>query len=147
MKKLNHIQLFETFQDSEMMKVYATCFQGDGYVGVGILNEEEEKKLQDAIDEVSSDILHIDTVDVTGMGYVLHDMNGEFMAMPKSTNTDDYVYYIKKDGKIPKDRTIFYEGIDDARLFELVEGALLSINHHGVPDLLSVDEFISEYII
>lgn len=150
MKKLNHIQLFETFQDSEMGKVYATCFQGDSYACVGILNEEQRKKLQDAIDEVYSEDIQwarLDSVDVTEMGYVLNDVNGDFKAMPKSTNTDDYAYYIKKDGKMPENRTINYEAVNDEdRLFELVEGALLSIDHHGYPELLSVEEFIRTYI-
>lgn len=148
MKKLNHIELFEAFNpEMDTRRVYATCYQGDSSAAVGILNKAQRKKLQDAVSlvnsKLSAPILRLETVDVTGMGYVVHDIDGEFMAMPKSTNPDDYAYYINRDGKMPEDRTVNRQFVNEYdRLFELVEGSLLTYNHHSETELISVDEFI-----
>ena len=151
--KLKHVKLFESFQDSEMGKVYATCFQGDSYVGVGILTKEENKKLQDALNKLHSDpyfkdldvdLERIELVDVTGMGYILHDSQGAFIAMPKSTNTDDYEYYINKDGNMPLDSDM--TGNVEDRLFDLVEGSLLAYDHDTRTERVSVDKFIKVWM-
>jgi hypothetical protein len=64
-----HIKLFENFQGS-MEKVYATCFQGDACVGIGILDEDQQRVLQDALDRLISEHpdfteVRIEKVDVT----------------------------------------------------------------------------------
>jgi hypothetical protein len=140
-----HIKLFENFQGS-MEKVYATCFQGDACVGIGILDEDQQRVLQDALDRLISEHpdfteVRIEKVDVTGMGYVLHDENGEFTALPGVTNPLDYGYYIKGDGTLE-------EGNDDdnSRIFDLVKGRMLSIDHHSNTELLTVPKFIINYI-
>lgn len=127
--------------------MYATCIQGDAYEAVGILNETEIKKIQDGYSKLKKSFWHIperiEFVDVTGMGYVLHDVMGDFIGMPKSTNPDNYVYYIDKDGNIPFDKTPTNE---EDRLFDLVEGNLLVIDYYGHSELISVDDFIEKYL-
>ena len=149
MKQLNHVKLFEDFSSSE--KEYATCFQGDAFAAVGILNPEQRNELQSALDRAISenpdlsDYLSIKYVDVTGMGYIEHDEYGKFTAMPMGTNTSDYAMYITKDGELPGVVTDSYMN-DESRLFELVRGKMLSIDHHSATEILPVREFIDTYL-
>lgn len=144
---MKHIKLFENFTGS-MGKEYATCFQGEAYAAVGILDEGQQMELQDALDRALSEApdlseyLRIEKVDVTGMSYVLHDQNGEFTALPGVTNPLDYEYHIKGDG------TLDPSGNDDdnSRLFDLVKGKMLFIDHQSSTELLTVGEFIDMYL-
>jgi hypothetical protein len=78
------------------------------------------------------------------MKYVKHDTNGEFTAMPSSTNPNDYDYYVRADGGMPMN---YNPNADDtSRLFDLVEGMMLVIDHHSHTQLISVDEFIEKYL-
>jgi hypothetical protein len=149
---MKHLELFEDFGSSQGMgKEYATCFQGDAYVAVGIIDEAQREKLQSAMDAVASkfpgteEYLKMFDVDVTGKGYVLHDADGEFVAMPNSTNTEDYAYYIAKDGGLGNDEMNSFRD-EESRLFDLVKGELLCIDHHGHSELMPVDKFIRTYI-
>jgi len=150
---MKYVKLFEAFttSGSGMGKVYATCFQGDAFAGVGIIDESQQEELQNAVNKALSEYpdlgeyLRIDKVDVTGMGYILHTPNGEFKAMPTSTNTEDYLYYIMEDGDYGN-RSIHEFPDSDSRLFSLVEGQMLSIDHHGHTKLSSVAEFIRKNI-
>ena len=152
---MKHIKLYENFGNMGMKpfqnlgKVYATCFQGDAYAAVGILNQQETQKLKAAINKFDKesgyapgDVLRLELVDVTGMGYILHDEMGSFIAMPKSTNPDDYFYFITADGTIPYKHSSNEN--NEERLFEIPEGKLAVIDHHGHTELLSVDEFLEE---
>jgi len=145
---MKHVKLFENFRSEGDGRIYATCFQGDAYVGVGILNKEEVQKLQDALERLNaiSDAgdyqEYIDFVDVTGMGYVLHNSEGEFKAMPKSTNPDDYMFSIDKDGNFPYNE----DGDIENSLFALVDGKLLVMDHQSDTELVSVDKFIKIYM-
>ena len=154
---MKHIKLYENFGNMGMQpfqnsgKVYATCFQGDAFVTVGILNQQETQKLKDAINKYNKefgdapdDVLRLELVDVTGMKYVLHDNNGEFKAMPHSTNPNDYDYFVRADGEMPFNSD---PNADDmSRLFDLVEGEMLVIDHHSHTELISVDELIERYL-
>jgi|688.fasta_scaffold283892_2 hypothetical protein len=152
---MKHLRLFENFGPTQRSgRRYATCFQGDAYAAVGIIDEVQKEKLQSAIDRLAAefpgteDELKIFDVDVTGMGYVIHDENGEFEAVPNSTNTEDYAYYIAKDGRLGNENngSDSFQVYEEARLFDLVEGKLLCIDHHGHTELMGVDEFIKTYI-
>lgn len=155
---MKHIKLYENFGNMGMKpfqnssEVYATCFQGDSYAAVGILNQQETQKLKDAIntynkefgDAPEDSVLRLELVDVTGMGYILHDNNGEFTAMPNSTNPDDYAFFITADGNNPNMHSTYKN--EEERLFEIPEGKLAVIDHHGHTELLSVDEFLEKYV-
>ena len=155
---MKHIKLYENFGREGMQpfqnsgKVYATCFQGDAYAAVGILNQQETQKLKDAINTYNKEfgyapkdsVLQLKLVDVTGMGYILHDEMGDFIAMPKSTNPDDYLYFITADGTIPYKHSSNEN--NEERLFEIPEGKLAVIDHHGHTELLSVNAFLQEYM-
>jgi len=151
---MKHLRLFENFGPTQRSgRRYATCFQGDAYAAVGIIDEVQKEKLQSAIDSLGAEFpdteeyLRLTDVDVTGMGYVIHDENGEFEAVPNSTNTEDYAYYIAKDGRLGNGNSSdSFQVYEEARLFDLVEGKLLCIDHHGHTALMSVDEFIKTYI-
>jgi hypothetical protein len=147
--KLNHVKLFEDFSNGE--KVYATCFQGDAYAAVGILSPEQRNELQSAFDRALSEdpdlanYLRIEDVDVTGMGYIEHDEYGKFIPMPMGTNTSDYASHITKDGELGSDGYGSYMN-DESRLFELVRGKMLSIDHHSAIEILPVREFIDTHL-
>ena len=141
---MKHIKLFEAF--GQMGRV-ATCFQGDAYAAVGILNESQERELQEALDAVVlefpelSEYLSISKLDVSGMEYVSQDANGEFVAMPAGTDPLEYAFHVKGDGTVEDG-----DDYDTSRLFDLVDGKMLFIDHHGSADLLTVGEFIRKYI-
>jgi hypothetical protein len=150
---MKHIKIFEDFGSPQSSgRRYATCYQGDAEAAVGIIDEAQREKLQSAIDRLAAkwpgteDQLKISVVDVTGMGYVMHDENGEFVAVPNSTNTEDYAYYVAKDGRLGNENSDSFQVYEEARLFDLVEGELLCIDHHGHAALMGVDEFIKTYI-
>lgn len=146
---MKHVKLFEQFSNDT--KQYATCFQGDAYAAVGILDESQQKELQDALDRAieadpeNIDYLKIENIDVAGMGYVKHDENGNFTAMPMETNTSDYAYHITKGGESPGIIDNEYANNTD-RLFELVEGQMLVMDHHAHTEILPVGEFINKYL-
>ena len=141
---MKHIKLFESF--GQMGRV-ATCFQGDAYAAVGILNESQQRELQEALDALVlefpnlSEYLSIFKVDVSGMEYVSQDENGEFVAMPAGTDPLEYGFHIKGDGTVEDG-----DDYDMSRLFDLVDGKMLSIDHHGNAELFTVGEFIKVMI-
>ena len=150
---MKHLKIFEDFSSPQSSgRRYATCYQGDAEVAVGIIDEVQKGKLQSAIDRLASKFpgseeqLKISVVDVTGMGYVMHDENGNFEAVPNRTNTEDYAYYVAKDGQMGNPGVRDFRFYEEARLFDLVEGEMLCIDHHGHSSLMSVDEFIQTYI-
>ena len=146
---MKHIKLFESFPGSG--KVYATCFQGDAYAAVGIIDEYQREELQNAIDSLISEdpylgeYLKMINLDVTGMSYVLHTADGEFIAMPSRTNTEDYAYYVNENGELGN-RGITSFRDEESRLFDLVEGKMISIDSNSNTELLTVNEFIRTYI-
>jgi hypothetical protein len=153
---MKHVKLYENFGRGGMQpfqnsgKVYATCFQGDSFAAVGILNEQEKQKFLDACEKNKGtlfsppDIASVHFVDVKGMKYVLHDTNGEFTAMPHSTNPNDYDYFVRADGEMPFNSNPNAD--DTSRLFDLVEGKMLVIDVYSSTELLTANEFIEKYL-
>lgn len=147
---MKHIELYENFGNMGMKpfqnsgRVYAACVQGDSFAAVGILDDKETQRLKRGISILEEPEMGLRLVDVTGMGYILHDEMGDFIAMPKSTNPDDYFYFITADGTIPYKHSSNEN--NEERLFEIPEGKLAVIDHHGHTELLSVNAFLQEYM-
>lgn len=160
---MKHIKLFEAWDQEDMNyrgftpgeRKFATCFQGDAYAAVGILDDTQHDELQGYLNAIIakypglSDISRIERIDVTGMEYVLHDVNGEFTALPAGAESEkNYLFHIGKSGEnigVESKEDYSMNNYDD-RLFDLIEGALLSIDHHGYTERISVGEFAEKYI-
>jgi hypothetical protein len=149
---MKHIELYENFGNMGMKpfqnsgRVYATCYDhGDSLVAIGILDRQELLKLKDYLEYANNSQDDLTFLDVTGMGYILHDVMGAFKAMPKSTNPDDYIYFITADGNLSNHYSDSRN--DEDRLFEIPrEGKLLVYGMHGQTDLVSVNEFAKKYL-
>jgi hypothetical protein len=139
----------EDVSDESGFSNFATCFTGDAYGAVGILNKSQQDELRAGMDAVISkypnlaDYLSITEVDVTGMKYVLNDASGNWSALPAETDTENYLYHIDRSGRsVGSDSA---ENIDE-RLFDLVKGSLLTFDHHGATEKISVTEFLEKYV-
>lgn len=150
---MKHIKLYENFGRTGMRpfqnsgRVYATCYfdHGDSLVAIGILDKQEIQKLKDYLEYAGESPDDLTFLDVTGMGYILHDVMGAFKAMPKSTNPDDYINFIIADGNLSNHYTDSRN--DEDRLFEIPrEGKLLVYGMYGDTDLVSVNEFARKYL-
>jgi hypothetical protein len=158
---MKHVRLFENWMESEDMndggfgsgeRKFATCVQGDAYVAVGILDDAQHEELQGHYDDFVAKhpdyamYLRIEKIDVTDMEYVLHDANGRFKALPAGAVTEkNYLFHISKSGRNIGVDSDDPNNDDESRLFDLIEGALLAIDHHGVSERVSVSEFERKY--
>ena len=144
---MKHVKLFEDFTE---VKRIATCFQGDSYAAVGIISEDERNLLQSAVDKFDAKhptyrgMLRVELVDVTGMGYVKHDVDGGFSAMSFDTDPSKYMFNVSAEGG---SGSVEHEYEDqESRLFNIVEGEMLVIDHHGHSNVVSAQELIHNYL-
>jgi hypothetical protein len=135
---------------------FATCVLGDSYSAVGILDDAQHEELQNYFDAALAKMPDFDMfryyfsvkrINVTGMEYVLADVNGEFTALPAGAETErNYTYHISKSGRNIGVLSNDPNSDIESRLFDLIEGELLVMDHHGVPERVSVSEFKRRYV-
>lgn len=160
---MKHVKLFENWMDSERMpdegfaseeSQFATCYLGDAFVAVGILNPAQENELQSYLDSIvernpDPDLgpySKTEKIDVTGMGHIICDEYGKFTAVPFGADREThYVFHIDKNGRgIGEDKD--GENVDyDSILFDLVKGAML-VQHANGSEKLSVRELVQNYV-
>jgi hypothetical protein len=75
---------------------------------------------------------------------VKHNINGDFSAMPFDTDTSKYAFNVSAEGTSGSVEQEYED--TESRLFNIVEGEMLVIDHHGHSDVVSAQELIHNYL-
>jgi len=148
----------ETFRDDEPFEPesigrpgqFAVCVQGDASAAVGLVGEEGYQKIKRAIEAgeskypgFSGDVA-VYKIPVDGMAYIVHDINGDWEALPEDTDPYEYLYRINSRGLSDSEDhdSRGYDNEED-RIFTLVDGKMIEIDHHSNTICGTVDQYIN----
>ena len=129
---------------------FAVCVQGDSSAAVGLVGEEGYQKIKRAIEAGESkypgfsDGVAVYKIPVDGMAYIVHDINGDWEALPEDTDPYEYSYRINSKGlSYSFDHDSRGYDNEEDRIFTLVDGKIISIDHHSNTLCGTVDQYIA----
>ena len=171
---MKHLKLFENFINESggfANYKYATCLQTDAIAAIGVLNQQDRKKIQDSYNQhvflqnidndlygTQYDYLKLVDIDISNASYILYrrkegnrDEN-EFIALPPGTDPYDYEMFVDEDGEthFSDESSKPYHG----GVFELVRDKMIVHNlysyamaeeGHLKKEVMSVSEFMNTY--